>query len=361
MKYLYLHPSGTWSIASVQIDSVITAAYRRSIKQENLQAYPANVRVMQSAVNERAWVAVVSNAQITNYSTIASLTWITYDIIIRLDDEVGTTSQKFARVMPDVYAEGSSDMDKWTFPKVLYILCRYLGPLWLSDHPLTFFKLNHLQNCRPSCKTAAPISTMGPILFWLFADMIVLLRLRALHLEKINTTPRGLAPEPWSTMIGCWSDSINPNAITFAEIVFISIMAVHTLFLCLLVYKFRENCCWLGKFRAMSLMEALLAEGVFYYIGSRTVVTVVAMIALLSLVLPSWNYLADLMTRRSQITDDLLLVGWALFTVMQNLNGLINMSLSAPFYLSHRQGVVMRAIAMPDRSGTFLRRTMDSS
>ncbi|KAF8186638.1 hypothetical protein BJ912DRAFT_904714 [Pholiota molesta] len=210
-----------------------------------------------------------------NINAVASLTWITYDIIICLDDEIELIWKT-----------------RWTIPKVLYIITRYFAPLWLMYEVIIHMtpgnKLSKL-----SCKSFPAIEAMGPTFLEIIVDMIMILRIRALYREQRSIVFTMLfawfvsasvgipitiycfrlarpvpAPPPFDQIAGCLTLQVDWQKIQISKFPVISFILLNILFLGLTLHKF------IGSVRSMhvrinfsSMYTIFVGEGIAYFVG----------------------------------------------------------------------------------------------
>ncbi|KDR76629.1 hypothetical protein GALMADRAFT_210556 [Galerina marginata CBS 339.88] len=137
-----------------------------------------------------ALVELASDNQTTNLSTVATLTWIVYDVIIFFDQEVEL--------------------------------------IW-------------------KCNALPALKVIGPLVLWITADVVWLIRLKALYADK---------EQAFKWILLFWSIGAA-----------VSTMSIHAVFLALTLYKFRENHVGLGHIRFGAIMSAFIADGILYYVG----------------------------------------------------------------------------------------------
>ncbi|KDR69058.1 hypothetical protein GALMADRAFT_215369 [Galerina marginata CBS 339.88] len=145
---------------------------------------------------------------------------------------------------------------KWTLPKALYIFLRYFGPLWLmtmvtiSAIAMTVSPAARLSKL-DSCHSLSPFQILGPMVQWMATEIIWLIRIKALYGDK----KKGI--------MVFWSICASLNMMKFAMI---STMAIHAVFLALILYKFQQHMD-IRNVGIKTIMSAFIADGIVYYIG----------------------------------------------------------------------------------------------
>ncbi|KAF8186637.1 hypothetical protein BJ912DRAFT_904712 [Pholiota molesta] len=258
--------------------------------------HPINLTLMTTATSPEALAAAFySLASINhrvNVNAVASLTWITYDIVTCLDDEIELIWKT-----------------RWTIPKTLYITLRYYAPLWLMYQTIIHLtpgdKLSKLVRhvylmialgvyliIYQSCETFPPLQAIGPVFLWILVDTIMMLRIRALYREQRSIVFSILfflfatasvaipitiycfrlsrpipAPPPFDQIAGCLVLQIDWNKMDNAKAAVISIILLNILYLLLTLHKFIESVRLLKTPKLSSIYTIFVGEGVAYFIG----------------------------------------------------------------------------------------------
>ncbi|KAJ3515638.1 hypothetical protein NLJ89_g1639 [Agrocybe chaxingu] len=196
-----------------------------------------------------------------NTNAVASLTWITYDIITCFDEEVELIWKT-----------------RWTVPKVLYIALRYYAPLWLMPELLDRL----VKHSRP----------FKLFILWILVDIIMMLRIRALYRDKKSVVFAVLfiwfaaasvvipvtifcfrlsrpipAPPFIANIAGCVVLSIDWDKMKVAKAAVISFILLNMVYLGLTLHKFIESVRSMKRIEFGSIYTIFIGEGVAYFIG----------------------------------------------------------------------------------------------
>ncbi|KAF8193439.1 hypothetical protein BJ912DRAFT_877184 [Pholiota molesta] len=246
--------------------------------------HPINLTLMTTATSPEALAAAFySLASINhrvNVNAVASLTWITYDIITCLDDEIELIWKT-----------------RWTIPKTLYITLRYYAPLWLMYQTIIHYlsaASGNVSRLRNIPGGSSNDNNSGPVFLWILVDTIMMLRIRALyreqrssmfalhaHLEYNHADGVAIpitiycfrlsrpipAPPPFDQIAGCLVLQIDWNKMDNAKAAVISIILLNILYLLLTLHKFIESVRLLKTPKLSSIYTIFVGEGVAYFIG----------------------------------------------------------------------------------------------
>ncbi|CAA7267665.1 unnamed protein product [Cyclocybe aegerita] len=209
-----------------------------------------------------------------NTNAVASLTWITYDIITCFDQEVELIWKT-----------------RWTVPKVLYIALRYYAPLWLMYQTIIHITPG-TQLSKLTCETFPPLQAVGPVILWILVDIIMMLRIRALYRDKKSIVFAVLfiwfaaasvvipvtifcfrlsrpipAPPFIANIAGCVVLSIDWDKMKVAKAAVISFILLNMVYLGLTLHKFIESVRSMKRIEWGSIYTIFIGEGVAYFIG----------------------------------------------------------------------------------------------
>ncbi|KDR66695.1 hypothetical protein GALMADRAFT_147742 [Galerina marginata CBS 339.88] len=210
-----------------------------------------------------ALVELAADNQTTNLSTVATLTWIVYDIILFFDQEV--------ELIWNVSWKSPVCVD------VRLLFTWFMHILVLEIH---------------RCHALPALKVIGPMVLWITADIVWLIRLKALYGDKKQAFKWILlfwsigatisfsfvtyaifiasfipAPPPFSSVTGCLVTNLSFHKLNNVKAAMISTMSIHGVFLALTLYKFHENHVGLGDIRFGVIMSAFIADGILYYVG----------------------------------------------------------------------------------------------